>query len=49
MAIVAIPLILLYEMGIIVSAAFGKTIIRDVEKADKDAARANKAIDSGEI
>lgn len=49
MAVVAIPLIFLYELGIIVSAVFGKTIIRDVEKADRDADRADKAIDSGEV
>lgn len=49
MAVVAIPLILLYELGIIVSAIFGRTIIRDEEKAEKEAKRADKSIDSGDI
>ncbi len=49
MMVVAIPLVLLYELGIIVSAVFGKTVIRDQEKAEKDAARADKAIDSEDI
>lgn len=49
MGIVALPLILLYEVGIIISAVFGKTIIRDEENADKKAKRADKAQDSAEI
>lgn len=39
MGIVALPLILLYELGIIISAVFGKTVIRDQEKEDKEATR----------
>lgn len=49
MGIVALPLILLYEAGILISAFFGKTIIRDEEKAEKEAKRAEKAIDSESI
>lgn len=49
MGIVALPLILLYELGILISAVFGKTIIRDQEKAELEAKRADKAIDSGDI
>lgn len=49
MMVVAIPLILLYEMGIIISAFFGRTIIRDEEKAERDAKRSEKAIDAENI
>lgn len=49
MGTVAIPLILLYELGIIVSAIFGKTVIRDQEKLEKAEARADQAIDSDDI
>lgn len=49
MGIVAAPLILLYELGIIISAIFGKTIIRDEGKAEKEAERAEKAIDSKSV
>lgn len=49
MFVVAIPLIFLYEMGIIISAFFGRTIIRDEEKAEKKAKREDEAIDSGNV
>lgn len=49
MATVAIPLILLYELGILISAVFGKTVIRDEEKAEQAAKRETKAIDSENV
>lgn len=49
MATVAIPLILLYELGIIISAVFGRTVIREEEKAEREAKRQDKAIDAGDI
>lgn len=49
MSIVAAPLILLYELGIVISAFFGKTVIRDETKAENDANRAGKAIDAGSV
>ena len=49
MGTVALPLILLYELGILISAVFGRTVIRDEEKADKETKRQDKALDSGEV
>ena len=49
LATVAIPLILLYELGIIISAVFGRTVIRDEEKAERESARKSEAIDAGDI
>lgn len=49
MMVVAVPLVLLYEMGILISAFFGRTIIRDVDNAEKEAARAEQAIDSENV
>ena len=49
LAVVAIPLILLYELAILISQVFGKTIIRDEEKSAKNAAREDDAIDADSI
>lgn len=49
LAVVAVPLILLYELAIMISQIFGKTIIRDQEKAERESARKNEAIDAGDI
>lgn len=49
LSIVAIPLILLYELAILISQVFGKTIIRDQERADIEAKRENTELDAGNI
>lgn len=49
MGTVAIPLILLYELGILISAIFGKTVIREQEQVEKEEKRQDKALDSGEV
>ena len=49
LAVVAVPLIMLYELAIIISAVFGKTVIRDQEKAERESARKSEAIDAGDI
>ncbi len=49
LAVVAVPLILLYEMAIVISQVFGKTIIRDQERAEKEAKRGQTDLDVGNI
>lgn len=49
LAVVAVPLILLYELAILISAVFAKTVIRDQEIAEKEAKRQDKAIDAGDV
>lgn len=49
LAVVAVPLILLYELAIIISQVFAKTVIRDQERADIEAKREREAIDAENI
>lgn len=49
MSVVFIPLLLLYEGGIVISAIFGKTVIRDEEKAEKRAEREGTGMDANSI
>lgn len=49
LAVVAVPLILLYELAIIISQIFAKTVIRDQERADIEAKRDQEAIDADTI
>jgi sec-independent protein translocase protein TatC len=49
LSIVAVPLIMLYEMAILISQVFGKTIIRDQERAEKEAKRGQTDLDVGNI
>jgi Sec-independent protein secretion pathway component TatC len=49
MTVVFVPLVLLYEGGIIISAVFGKTVIREQEKAEKLAAREGTGMDADSI
>ena len=49
LATVAIPLILLYELGIVISAVFGRTVIRGERKASSEARREQDAIDADSI
>lgn len=49
LTVVAVPLILLYELAILISQVFGKTIIRDEERAEKLATREGTGMDADSI